>query len=152
MKQLATIGKAQGAAAAEFGRDLNCVAPEKLSRKDNPMALDRALAKCIANAEYDRAVVIDLLARAYTEFDSLRVADPTAHGVNGEVLALVLMAVPPDNLKHFDAVRKKTVIDPAGMEKICAGIRKIGHPDYYPQYMVQFGMQAVTGTWPGYRL
>jgi len=56
---------------------------------------------------------------------------------------------------EFKTLGKKfatTVKTPAKLSKVCMKIERIGPPGYYPQYMVQFGMQAVTGTWPGYRL
>lgn len=145
LKRLSAITEAPGAASAGFGQDLACVGSEGLSDQDTPMSLDVALAKCLVTAQYDRAVLISLLLDAYSEFDSLRVSDITAHGVNSEVLPTFLMLVPQHNVDKFLTIKKEAAGDSARLKTICGDMRKIGPPAYYPRYMIAHGMAMFNG-------
>lgn len=145
VKQLATIHEHEGSDAEVAPPKLGCVPPEKLTNKDTPLDLDFAWMKCLMNDQYDRAVAIFSLSIAYADFDTLRVADKTAHGVNSEVFGMVASGVPQAKLKKFDSVKYKTLNDPARFGAICTRIAEIGPPGYYPEYMVGHGMQMFTG-------
>ena len=145
IKRLEKAIKAPGAASAGFGKDIGCVPLSGLDSGDNPMELDLALVKCVSSGRYERAVRIEMLIEAYTTFDSMRVADKTAHGVNSDVLPLIMMSLGHKRLKGFGAAMQRLRNDPESVRSACAGIRRIGPPEYYPTYMVGHGMQMFTG-------
>lgn len=125
--------------------ELGCLSVDKLSNKDTPADLYPALVKCLNQDQYDRALFIYALAGAYTRFDTLRVADETAHDAATVFLHRVIAAVPKDKMKKLASQVDNIVGDPKQLSALCAQLRKFGPPDYYPRYMVQHGMQAFTG-------
>ncbi len=124
---------------------ISCIAAGKLNNKDTPADLYPAVMQCLNEEKYERAVFIYALAGVYTRFDTLRVADETAHDAATVFLSRIVDAVPREKLKQFDEAKDQTFNDDKQLAAICARIRKIGPPDYYPRYMVQHGMQAFTG-------
>lgn len=124
---------------------LGCVSADEVSREDTPADLYPAVSKCLENDRYDRAAFLYALAGVYAYYDTLRVADETAHDAAVVFQRRLIEQVPEAKRKRFTAEVTTTVNDPQKLAKLCAGIKKIGPPAYYPRYMVQHGMQAFTG-------
>jgi hypothetical protein len=83
------------------------------------------------------------LAGVYSFFDAERVVDETARDAHS-VLTRDAMSKLDQSAK--DAVftqLKATLGDPARLPAACMAITRIGPPNYFPEYMVQHGMDAM---------
>ncbi|MGL4605784.1 MAG: hypothetical protein ACRCU9_16725 [Iodobacter sp.] len=114
----------------------------KLSNKMTPADLYPALPLCIKKSEYDKALFIYMLAAAYGKFDSLRVADQSAHQA-----ALALGMITFENVDQPDRELFKKKIDGIYRSeymrnKICKDIQATGAPQYFPRYMIQHGIRV----------
>jgi hypothetical protein len=122
--------------------DLGCVRPDKLRNTYTPADLYRSNAECIKLADYDSAVYSSALAGVYARYDTMRVADSTAHQAQSVLPMKYLASLAEEQKKAFTS-RLSAVAGSAGkLAALCADIRKIGPPDYRPTYMIQHGMSA----------
>ena len=132
--------EAQGNLISE--NNLGCVGPEKLSNKYTPADLYKATAKCINQNNNEKAVFLFALAGVYGRFDTLRVADETAH----QAVTVLLMETFGSLDEHKKDTFKKVLMNTFKERVIlCKKIVLIGPPDYYPIYMIQHGMGAFLG-------
>ncbi|MGH9439044.1 MAG: ankyrin repeat domain-containing protein [Terriglobia bacterium] len=125
--------------------EIRCVGADKLNNRDTPADLYPALIKCLNQGQYDKAVFISAIAGAYATFDSLRVADDTAHDAKSVFMNEIANSVPKPRLQKFAEAMTATINGPDKLSALCAQLERIGPPNYYPRYMVQHGMQAFTG-------
>lgn len=135
-----TIYEASG--NLESKHDLGCVGIKKLSNKHTPADLYKAVSRCIEQGKHKAGAFLFALAGVYGRFDTLRVADRTAHQA---VAVLGMQALAPlgkDKKNAFKGVLNKTLGDPENLAAACKDIARIGPPDYYPRYMIQHGMGA----------
>jgi hypothetical protein len=119
-----------------------CVGIQRLSNKHTPADLYKAVTSCVEEGKYKEGALIYALAGVYGRFDTLRVADNTAHQA---ITVLRLSALSPvDKTKQnaFKDVLNKTLGNSEGFGSTCKDIAQIGPPDYYPRYMIQHGMGA----------
>lgn len=129
----------------ESTHDIGCASSDQLSNAHTPADLYRGLAACVEQRRYERGILLFALAGTYGRYDTLRVADRSAHQA---VLAL--------RMNHFDILGEskkqkfaeqltRLLGDQAELELLCNEIKRIGAPTYFPRYMVQHGMDAVRG-------
>lgn len=127
-------------------QDIGCAKPADLRNTLTAADLYSGLAACAKAKDYKTGAFLFAMAGVYARFDTLRVADRTAHQA-GTVL----------RMKYFDSLSTRakkdlasqieaTLGQPAALAATCAAIRSIGAPDYYPAYMIQHGMGAVMGS------
>jgi hypothetical protein len=102
-----------------------CVGKEKLTNKLTPVDLYRGISTCIEQENFEPGVFMYAMAGAYGRFDTLRVADESAHQA-AKILPQIL---------GNDAKRAS----------YCSEVERIGPPAYFPSYMVQHGLGALTG-------
>jgi hypothetical protein len=124
---------------------LSCASADEVSSEDTPADLYPAVGKCLAKGRYDQAAFLYALAGVYAYYDTLRVADETAHDAAAVFQHRLIEQVPEAKRKRFIAEVTTAINDPKKLSKLCGQIKKIGPPAYYPRYMVQHGMQAFTG-------
>jgi hypothetical protein len=123
-------------------RDLGCADQTQLSAQDTPADLYSGVAKCIRQGDNPRAMFMFAKAGVYGRFDSLRVADKTAHQA---VQVLQMTYIGPLDEQKRDAFREslqKALIDPKELQSTCDALRRIGPPNYRPEYMIQHGLGA----------
>ncbi len=126
-----------------------CQPIASVDNRTTPPALYGAVAKCIRHDRYPEALALFGLAGVYGRFDGERVSDKTA-GQASQVLVMGLFAsLPKDAAARFGAAATAMGNDPAALERLCAAVRAVGPPDYYPKYMVLHGMGAVTAALAG---
>ena len=84
-----------------------------------------------------------ILAGLYARFDTLRVADRTAHGAITVLTMTVGQSATPQQQKKLMAeINKFLVKGTPELAATCQTVRKIGYPDYFPRYMIKHGLSA----------
>lgn len=120
-----------------------------VNNRSTPPALYAAVADCIRHDRYTDAYALFGLAGIYSHFDAERVLDKTA-GQAGPVMVLGLFnSLPTESATRFRAEAGAIGADRPALERLCAAVRKVGPPAYYPHYMIQHGMGAVTAALSG---
>lgn len=132
--------EATGNLAAKF--DLACVGAENLENRYTPADLYPAMTKCLSQSDYKKAVFISALAGVYARFDTLRVADKTAHDANAVLRMQATANVSDEQKKTFRKTMQDITGNPADFAQMCRDIAHIGPPSYFPDYMIQHGMAA----------
>jgi hypothetical protein len=130
----------------EITNQVDCVGFSELSNTLTAADLYNALSKCLEKEEYQNAAEIFALAGVYSTFDKLRVADRSAHQAHA-VLTMKAMQGASESGKNRLMLALKTSLNKEGtqLKEVCSVIRKIGHPNYFPNYMIQHGMKAFGG-------
>ncbi|MBK8869470.1 MAG: PLDc_N domain-containing protein [Elusimicrobia bacterium] len=129
--------------------DLGCVELTKITNKITPADLYKSLAKCIEEGSYKKAAQISAIAGVYGRYDTLRVADPSAHQAVGMLKLVNLGKIGQEKEKFFFDAIKEMAQTSRNIKEVCGEIRKIGPPNYFPHYMVQHGAQLVYATLSG---
>jgi hypothetical protein len=140
-----TVTNYDVAGAAKVNRNIRCIAPDKLTNKLTPAELYPVHEKCITVDDYKEATLIYALAGVYVEFDKLRVADETAHDA-GELVRSQSNFIPtPEQAVAAMKAISEASNDPQAVRATCAQIKKIGPPNYFPDYMFAYGLEALNG-------
>jgi hypothetical protein len=126
----------------ESTHDLGCVGSTRLSPTHTPPDLYRALEQCVQRDAYEEATFLFALAGVYGRFDTLRVADRSAHQAVTVLVMQTFGAVGESKTAAFRKRLQESLGSPAGLASTCAEIRRIGPPGYHPRYMIQHGMGA----------
>jgi len=85
------------------------------------------------------------LAGAFGSFDMQRVVDESGHQVVKILPMAVYLSLPQDKVSAFQSLVSKTLEDDAKRLVYCKEVARIGHPDYFPSYMVQHGIGSFAG-------
>jgi len=113
---------------------------DKLGGGVTPPEIWRHIAGCIDAERYDDATFLFALAGARARFDTLRVADISAHDA-AAILPMLLDYLPADKANAFREHIKNTLLkDEKLLTAYCAEIRNMGPPSYFPSYMVNHGL------------
>ncbi len=120
---------------------LTCTTFDKMKTDYTPADIYPAFADCVANARYQDATQLFMLAGAYSAFDTQRVADVSAHDAKTVLVMQSLAAVDPAKKAAWQQALR-TYITGGGLAEGCAAVRRLGPPTYYPAYMIQHGMAA----------
>lgn len=128
-------------------QDLGCLALEATPASMSPPDLAMSVIACLQTDRPKEASELYLLMLARGRFDTLRVADKTAHqgiGVLKMQLGEVLEPAQADALKRgLQGIAAD--MDSADYAALCQRIAALGTPTHDPAYMIQHGMQAVMG-------
>jgi hypothetical protein len=123
---------------------LDCVPLEQVDNTHTPPDLYLGVSTCILKDDYRAAVALFALAGVESRFDAERVLDKTA-GQAGQVLIMnTFNGLPGEKREKFGKIVSELAADPQALAHTCSTIRKIGHPTYYPEYMVLHGIHAFT--------
>ena len=128
----------------ESTHDVGCVGSEKLQSKYTPADLYRAAELCVRRATYREAAFLYAMAGVYGRYDTLRVADKTAHQALTVLQMQAFGALGQGPQEAFKTAIKESLGSPAGLAAACKEIQRIGPPAYHPRYMIQHGMGAFT--------
>ena len=122
---------------------LLCATVDKLKNTDTPPDLYAGLVDCAKHARYEDAVYFFALAGVYSFFDAERVVDETARAAHSALTRDAMGELDQPTKDAVFAQLKATLGDPAKLPAACMAITRIGPPNYFPQYMVQHGLDAV---------
>ena len=130
----------------EAGADVGCIAVESLKNTYTAADLYRINTKCVKEDHLDAAVYVSAMAGVYARYDSMRVADQSAHQAQTVLRMNFANSLTESEKKAFMARLSAVAGDPASLATLCARIRAIGPPNYHPTYMIQHGMGAFVGS------
>jgi len=122
---------------------LTCSTVDKLKDTDTPPDLYAGMVDCAKHQRYEDAVYFFALAGVYSYFDAQRVVDETAHEAHSVLTRNAMTQLDDATKQAVSAQLNATLGDPAKLPAACAAIERIGSPNYFPEYMVQHGMDAV---------
>ena len=105
-----------------------------------PADLYPAVSKCVLSDDYEKAAEIFAVAGSFGRFDKKRVTDESAH----EAMTMLLIHA-FDGMSSEQKSKLQEIINKrfGGAEidmSICPHLRSLGHPTYYPRYMIQHGL------------
>lgn len=121
---------------------LDCLQPDALNNSLTAADLYLSNANCVKADDLDAAIYSSALAGVYARYDSLRVADQSAHQAQTVLSLQLANALTEAQQKQFMERLMAVADNPARLATLCARIRDIGPPDYHPTYMIQHGMGA----------
>jgi hypothetical protein len=127
---------------------LDCVDVAALTTAETPADIYPAVRTCADHGDFQRAARLWVIASLYGRFDTLRVLDVSAHQAI-PVLRQTFLGPLDQGAKDQFQTTLKAITAPDQLADLCAQMRKVGAPTYYPTYMMQHGMSAFTGTGGG---
>jgi hypothetical protein len=129
----------------EVTHDIGCADSGDLKNVYSAVDLYKGLAQCLKDGDYEHGILLFAMAGVYGRYDTLRVADESAHQATTVLRMTYLDSIDESKKLMFLDKLKETLGTPEGLERICTELRKIGAPAYFPRYMIQHGMGAVLG-------
>lgn len=126
----------------ESTHQLGCIAADEVKDIYTPVDLYKGVAACVGSGNLQNGPLLFALAGVYGRFDTLRVADSTAHQAIRMAQMQELGSLPQEKT---DLLRQEVVAiakDNTRLAVLCARIRQVGPPNYFPRYMIQHGMGA----------
>lgn len=124
----------------EVTNKLSCISVDEVKPSYSPADLFYGLSQCLDKSEYEKAAVLYSIAFAYGKYDSLRVVDKSAHQALS-VMKFNLMNAKKEHIDKFQIVVTEKFKD---RTKLCQELQGIQPPTYFPRYMIQHGIQALT--------
>ena len=112
-----------------------------ITNKNNPVDLYTLVKVKVEQEKYAEAADIFIIAAAYGAYDASRVQDPSAHQAATILQMNLAEGLSQKKLDKFQDALDTLFHNPDQVLKI---LNKVGKPDYYPSYMVQYGMGAFT--------
>lgn len=120
---------------------LQCVKIQELNSSLTPVDLAVGVIDCIHKDKYKEGLEMYILFGAYGWFDSMRVVDVSAHQAI-PVLKTYISGVITEDKKDKWYGALDTAMEEKNLNKLCSEIKRIGMPEYYPDYMIMHGLQA----------
>lgn len=140
-----------GAAVPPAIRSVGCVDVPALTSKDTPADILPGMRQCIEGRDYVRAARLFAVADTYGRFDAFRVQDPTAQEVIPALESAYLGNLDKEAADEVVAKTNEISASPQELSSLCAQVRSLGPPAYYPTYMTSHGMSAFKGRDAGLR-
>lgn len=125
--------------------DLGCLKSEALRNTYTAADLYKSNVACVKQSDLESAVYSSALAGVYARYDSMRVADASAHQAQTVLRMNVANSLTEEERKLFMARLSAVAGDRSSLATLCGRIRVIGPPNYRPTYMIQHGMGAFIG-------
>ncbi len=129
----------------ESNRPIKCISFQMVSNERTPPDIYAGVSACMNKAKYDQAAKLMLMARLYGVYDARRVADKSA-GQGIRVLDIrALSSHSNEQRTLLSGAMKQLTGNKNSFEKYCNSLKKKGHPDYHPRYMILHGIKAFNG-------
>jgi len=119
--------------------DINALKPSY-----TPADLFNGVLDCITQDNYGNAAQFYLRAKMYGRYDTMRVADSSAHQAISVLKLKIANSINKQQQELFDKAFKRLA---ANQDNYCKKI--VPKPNYYPRYMIQHGIKAIIGTKTG---
>lgn len=121
---------------------LECIDPDKILNTYTPADLYPAVASCIVQSRTDDAIYLYVVAGAYGQYDTLRVADKSAHDAPMLLRMHAFNPIGIERMQQFNSQVLPFLQDDAKHLDLCYKLLHLGPPRYFPRYMTQHGMSA----------
>lgn len=139
------LGSLEESPLTRVSRMQDCIASKEVSAENSPMEIVASAKVCAELSDFDTAAELVMIASAYGHFDTLRVADTSAHNAIDTLFAFSLGSLPKHSRKQVLASIKALEINDIRKEPICAFLGN--HiPNYMPYYMIAQGEDAYSDT------
>lgn len=143
-----TLGCPFSVWAAPSSETPKCQTYKQVKNTQNPVALTVSMVDCIREDRYSDAVDLFNIAGVFAKYDTLRVADRTAHQAYSVLKMQASQQLTTEQAETFDAQLKSKLGNANYQAQLCQSLNKIGAPTYNPTYMSNHGMSAFTGSAP----
>jgi len=124
---------------------VGCIPIANAKNDLTPADLYQGVLQCINENKFEMATELFALAGIYARFDAERVTDQSAGQAGEALITNAFSTLPKSKKSQFIAVFDRISKSQKSLGSLCANIRKIGAPDYYPKYMILHGMKAFLG-------
>ena len=122
--------------------EVGCVPISSVKNVYTPADLYKGLAECINSGDFKSGASLNALAGVYGRYDTLRVADKTAHQATLVLRMQTFETIPQETMDLFVKEIQAKYTDKKKLGEICNQIRLLGPPNYVPSYMIQHGISA----------
>jgi hypothetical protein len=123
---------------------VGCVDISSLNSKNTPTEILLGSKDCLDQNDLSRSARLFGVAGVYGRFDSQRVPDVSAQEVIPAFQSALFGNVDSKTAAAFQATFKG-IDESHELVEMCAQIRRLGPPMYYPTYMISHGMGAFLG-------
>lgn len=125
-------------------QQLPCIELKDVTPEQTPPDFFTAVSSCFAQADYDRAARIFLLANVYSRFDAQRITDRSAAGGGQVMIMRTFDKFTPEQKQAFSMAADRLTKTPENFQAWCSSIKRLGPPRYFPKYLILHGMAAFT--------
>ncbi len=109
----------------------------------SPEDLYKAMAACVRQQNYKNATLLVALAGVNARYDVQRVSDRTAHKADNYLRSKAVAELSkPQQAMLSDAVQLE-MNSPDNRSIICGAMERLGPPQYFPEYMLRYGMSSL---------
>ena len=122
---------------------LGCEDAHTLKNTYTPLDLYAAMQACVKSKQYEEAGLFFALAGAYGTYDRMRVRDKSSHQAI-QVLKMAYASDLPEDFKNHLGQLSGTNLAP-----LCAAMRQVGAPSYFPSYMIEHGLGTIRANLEG---
>lgn len=129
-------------------QQLACIDLKDVTAEQTPPDFFTAVSSCIAQADYDRAARIFLVASVYSRFDAQRINDKSAAGGGQVMIIRTFEKFTPEQRQTFGMAVDRLTKTPENFQAWCSNIKRLGPPKYFPRYLILHGMAAFTNPTP----
>lgn len=141
-----THHRAEGSLAPT--QQLACIELKDVTAEQTPPDFLTAVSSCMAQADYERAARIFLLASVYSRFDAQRINDKSAGGGGQVMIMQTFGKFTAEQRQAFSQAADRLTNVPENMGAWCASARRLGPPRYFPRYLILHGIAAFTHPTP----
>lgn len=141
--QSAVIRHFESEGNLQVTHNLGCIHLGQVKNIYTPPDLYKAYADCIQRNDYKDATDLFMIAGAYARFDTLRVADTSAHQARTVLIMNNSSSMSEKQRDEWKAYSNKYIPESQEVAEVCREVKRIGPPVYnYPTYMIQHGIHA----------
>ena len=119
-----------------------CLTKDQIINKYTPAVLFSSLAQCVRDKKYATAAILNYVAGAYGYFDAHRVADQSAGQVMRVLKMQAVSSIDMNLNEEFGEILRNYRSSGKVNSEICPYLKELGKPEYFPKYMVEYGLNA----------
>lgn len=140
---------AQAAPPVSLDPLTQCLEPGPQLTRFAPLELYLSATHCVRQDKLDNAVFLFGAAGSEGRYDALRVSDATARQAASFLPFLFQKELGEASFARFSGHMKAKLSDAPTRQAFCGELRQLPPPSYYPQYMVDHGLQAISASLAG---
>ena len=125
---------------------LSCVKAESIGPESTAADITVGAKACLNLSKFDEAAELIMVASAYAYFDTLRVADNSAHGALTAIFTKHFGSIPEADKKELFASIGALDNNPSRKSELCSHLSSAPPPSYFPNYMIAHGMGSFTNS------